>query len=245
MFQAASMTRGIYEDAFAAAPAAKAGVSPEVLLVNHHLLAAHLIAQAVSSARTDAPVTTVLISPDHFDRGRAPITTAAVGWQTPYGDLLPDTAVLKDIDSYVLPFAAEHGVANIVGFIKREIPGAKIIPILVKDGASPEMTAGVAEQLANLPGRVLVIGSFDFTHEATREKAVANDAVSLGILRRGETDAVGKVAVDSHGGLRLLMQYAKLRGLKFELLANTNSSFLADKPEQTDVTSYITGFWTR
>jgi len=63
---------GFYEQAYAAArqtPAAdKSGIKG--VLVNHHLFAASFIAETFNAVATIAPVTVLLISPNHFDAGK-------------------------------------------------------------------------------------------------------------------------------------------------------------------------------
>src|SRR3989344_9618852 len=60
------------------------------ITVNHHLLAANLVAQEFSLVETNQPIPVVLISPNHFFRGEGRIITSRYDWQTPYGVLRTD-----------------------------------------------------------------------------------------------------------------------------------------------------------
>jgi AmmeMemoRadiSam system protein B len=250
LYPAAVMTKDFYEQAFATAT----GVTPDprmtAIVVNHHLLAPFLIAQAVARIATDEPVTVVLVSPDHFGRGRAPITSSAIArWDTPYGIVEPAMDIIvplaNTVDLYERPFPLEHGIFNVTGFIKHSLPNARIMPIIIKDNASTERTAALAEVVMRLKGRVIVIGSFDFTHESTMQQAQINDAKSIAILQAGDATQAEKIAVDSHAGIRFLMQYAELTKSHFTLLANSNSAVITGNHAQTDVTSYVTGYWAQ
>ena len=114
------------------------------LIVNHHLLADKLIVRGLYLGATDKPITIVLLSPNHFGRGYGPITVAAKDWRTPAGYLHADQNVIDalakakaaEIDDR--PFELEHGVTNILPFIKKLYPRAKIVPIIIKDGLSNE-----------------------------------------------------------------------------------------------------------
>jgi AmmeMemoRadiSam system protein B len=220
-----------------------------IVLVNHHLLASHLIARALSVVASEEPIIVVLVAPDHFSLGVAPATSVIARWPTPFGTIEPATDVINRLTSRRVvhlqerPFIREHGITNITMFIKKVLPRAKLAPIVVRDDASAAAVVVLAEAIADLPGRVLVIGSFDFTHDATDTVARTQDDRSLAILTGADAAAADGIAVDSVPGVRLLMDIAKRRELQFTVLDMTNSSRILGQPDRTDVTSYITGFW--
>lgn len=245
---------GFYEQAFAGVASESIRPEPGVtgILVNHHLLAPQLIARALSHAASDEEVTVVLIAPDHFDAGAAPMTTVSAYWPTPFGTIGPDIDASEVLTGtgYVLvqpePFHREHGVTNLTAFIRRLMPDALLVPLIVKNGAPEQAVAAVADALAALPEQVLFIGSFDFTHDATMAQAETNDARSIPIIRSLDAGRVSEVAVDSHAGLDLFLRVMRARGAEvFTFLDSTNSARITGNHDQTDVTSYITGLFTR
>jgi AmmeMemoRadiSam system protein B len=220
------------------------------IIVNHHLLAPELIVEALSFAATDEPLTVVLIAPDHFNAGAAPITTGYVRFTTPYGDIEPDIQAIGKLveGDFVLgqdePFEQEHGIFNITAFIKRLMPNATIVPLIVKDTVPSEALRDVSLAIQDIEGDILVVGSFDFTHHATMREAELNDAHSAAILRKLDYGRIDEIAVDSHAGLSLVMRTMMLlQAHTFTVLNSTNSARVTKQYGQTDVTSYITGLF--
>lgn len=248
-FQSYFMQPTFVDNAFASVGSVSAQPAASMVLVNHHLLASQLIARALAQVATHEPVTVVLIAPDHFAAGAAPITSVIARWPTSHGMIEADSETINALASRGVihlqgsPFGREHGITNITMFIARALPRATLVPIIVRDNASASVVDACAKAIAQLPGRVIVVGSFDFTHEATDAIARRNDVQSLRILEEGNPDTAGAVIVDGPGGIRMLMRIASMRGLRFTLLDATNSARITGNLAQTDVTSYITGYW--
>lgn len=245
------MTPAFVEDAFTSVGAGKPSVGVRMMLVNHHLLAPRLIAQTVLSGIDSSPPVVVLISPDHFSRGAAPISSVIAVWPTPFGNIrpaIPEIELLakeKVVHLEDPPFYNEHGITNITMFIAHAFPDARLMPIIVKSTANDRSIEALAERLATLEGNVLIVGSFDFTHDATEEQALRNDALSLKILSQGELERSRDITVDSNAGIRLMMSVARLQNLSFRLLERSSSAVVLRDTKRTDVTSYITGVWSK
>jgi AmmeMemoRadiSam system protein B len=249
LFPSYFMQSSFVDGAFDAIGDVSARPDAALVLVNHHLLASHLIARVLGAVATDEPTAVVVVSPDHFASGIAPATSVIARWPTPYGTLEPGIGALTELASsgavhlMELPFAREHGITNVTMFIARAVPNARLVPVIIRDDAPVNAVERLATSIAGLPGRVLVVGSFDFTHDATDAVARANDERSLGILQDGVPENAGGIVTDSRPGIRLLMRIAQLRELRFILSEMTNSARVLQQPGRTDVTSYITGFW--
>jgi len=219
----------------------------KILLINHHLLAPHLIARALLGVATKNKQTVVLISPNHFSAGDGFAITTLYPWKTSYGVLTADRELIKQlvragVTIDPVPFQREHGISNIIPFIKHSLPNARIVPIMVRDTANPREIDVLAQ---TLPSDVLVIGSFDFSHEVTSSVADTQDAQAIATLKAFDITAVSDLSLDSRPGLRFLMQYAALQDKRrFVLLGATNSAKILKRPDQPDVTSYITGYFT-
>ncbi len=217
-------------------------------IVNHHLLSLRTIADVLHQFRTDKPVIVVLLSPDHFFAGRGLITTTLYDWKTPYGVLAADAETITSLTQAnlvtidPLPFDHEHGISGIVPLIKKEMPQARIIPIIFKDTVSIERAREFARTIAPLlPKDTIVIASLDFSHNAPSVVAQERDEVSKKVIQGFEYDHISEVSVDSRPALAVLMQIMDEYGArKFELFENTNSAKLIGK-DIPDATSYITG----
>ena len=227
--------------------------NPGGVFVNHHLLAPNLIAEGLAAVTTDKMITVVLISPNHFSRGRGSFTTTSFDWQTPYGVLESDKDILGEllenevITLDTLPFEQEHGVSAIVPFIKKSLPNAKIIPILVKEYASAEDLDKLVNQLhRSLPKDALVVGSFDFSHYLTDNAADFTDYKNLAVINNFDYEGLDFMDVDSKKGLELMLKLMEKRGYqKFNLIEHTNSGKITKDPDLTETTSYIIGTFTK
>jgi len=226
--------------------------SAKGLIVSHHLLADELIAKAFQAVSSAEDLTIVLISPDHFDHGSGLISSSNCDWRTPYGVLSADTSIIKKLEQNKLvvaenePFAEEHGIFNLIPFIKKSFPRAKLVPLILKDKIKPEFSYKLAQELKNvLPQNSLVVASVDFTHELSGLAADFHDAKSLSVLSSFDYSGLDRVDVDSKPTLRALLRYLDLvKAKKFTMLDNSNSAKLLSNPKILDATSYITGYFT-
>ena len=102
----------------------------------HHLLAGHLIAEALEILVPQQPEVVIIIGPNHFNRG-GKVITGLYGWQTPLGTVSPEV----DIVSFLLEkglavrdeeaLSNEHSVGAIVPLLKYYLPQTKIVPIIL------------------------------------------------------------------------------------------------------------------
>lgn len=222
------------------------------ILINHHLLAPHFIAQAFTAAATTSPVTVVLLSPNHFGVGSGQVLTSRYSWQTPYGELKPDFELIDKLvrSGQVAvdekPFEKEHGISNVVAFVKRSLPNAKVVPIIVKDTLSPNRADKLAELLATAtPENSVIAGSFDFSHYQTLEVANQHDQASLAVVQSLNWQATEDLDIDSRPGLRIFLQLLHKKGAKrFTLLKHSNSALITGNLSAPETTSYITGYFT-
>ena len=223
------------------------------ILVNHHLLASHLIATTMETVATTKPVTVVLISPNHFSSGNNQIISTSNKWDTPYGVLESDCHSIEKlavqglftIDTF--PFKNEHGISGIVPFIKKSIPNAKIIPIIVKDTLSEKDVIAFIESLHNTLGDdIIVIGSFDFSHYLPDTVAEFHDAQSISVIKNFDYSGLKKMEIDSIPGIEILMRYMQMtQANHFMLTANTNSAKVLEDFSIEETTSYITGTFSK
>lgn len=221
------------------------------ITVNHHLLVPNLIARAfLTVSKQQTPDTILLISPNHFDAGRHTILLSSAEWQTPYGTLMPNLSVIKNLSAEGLtidepPFEKEHGIYNIVSFIKKVFQTTKIVPIILKESLKPEQSKLLAELLQKtLPKNTLIILSADFSHYTTNAQAMINDKKTIGVIQKLDINSVRDLAIDTHPGLELFLHLMNLYGAKnWTLLDNTNAEQIIGRTPEEGVTSYINGFF--
>ncbi len=219
------------------------------IIVNHHLLAPNLIAKTINMMATTSPVTVVLVSPNHFSAGQGQIISSLFKWDTPYGMLdndcetvakLEKQGVIK-IDEY--PFRKEHGISGIAPFIKKSLPNAKVIPIIVKETLSEnDLTTFIDSLYAIVGSSTLILGSFDFSHYLPDNVAKFHDEKSIAVIRNFDYAGLKTIETDSVPGLEIVLRYMEKEGaLHFDLTANTNSSRILHDPTIEETTSYVDG----
>ncbi len=219
------------------------------IFVNHHLLAPHLIASTMNAIATEEKVTVVLISPNHFSSGSGQIISTLNKWDTPYGVLDSDCGNISELEAQgilkidTFPFKKEHGISGIVPFIKKSLPNAKIIPIIIKDTISKKDIITFVESIHDtLGGNVIVVGSFDFSHYLPDNVAEFHDAQSISVIKNFDYVGLQKMETDSIPGVEIVMRYMQKIGANhFTLTANTNSAQIIKDVSIEETTSYITG----
>ena len=225
------------------------------IIVNHHLLADKLIARGLYLGATDRPITIVLLSPNHFSNGYGSVIAAEKDWRTPAGYLHADQNVIdalakvKAVEVDDRPFETEHGITNILPFIRKLYPQAKIVPIMIKDGLSNAR----GDQLVNglfsiLPENSLVIASLDFSHYRTSAEADKFDRQTLSVITGNDYDKIAVLNknnqpdnVDSAPTLRIMLELMSKKNSKFVTLDHTNADKLTGNLASKDNTSYIVG----
>jgi AmmeMemoRadiSam system protein B len=248
--------KDFYEEAYQAAK--KQAMGPhyagdaKAIIVNHHLLAASFIAETFNSVATMAPLTVLLISPNHFDAGKADVITSVEDWQTPYGVLSADRQLINQLTTGGLanveesPFDQEHGVTGIVAFIKRSLPNAKVVPLIFNNRMTLREVLALADKYYQaLPNSVLIDGSFDFSHYLPSSAADFHDLDSLAAATDFDFSKIYRLDMNSRPGLAFFLELLKDGGdQNFTLLENSNSAKLVRR-DILETTSYIDGYFTQ
>lgn len=227
------------------------------LIVNHHLLASKFIAQGICQIASHKKITIVLISPNHFNHGDS-IVVSNYDWHTPYGILRADTEIIKKLAKSKIisidenPFEYEHGIYNITPFIKKAIPNATIIPILIKDNVSPEKKEALIKLLKeNFSKDAIIVASLDFSHYLTSDEADKMDIQTLEIINKLDFNKIKDLNpngnpdnIDSKPTLEILLNLMSENvANNFELLAHSNSAKLIGNLDLKETTSYIVGYF--
>lgn len=220
-----------------------------ILVVNHHLLAPHLIADTLKTVDSQSIKNIIILSPNHFSRGSQDILWGNFSWKTPFGILesIQDTPESEEVfsDSAKI-FQNEHGVSGIVGFLKYAFPQAHISSVLQKDSTPIEKSTALAKDIFNTfkAEDTLIILSIDVSHDLFPQISKFHDITTIEAFKKWDTQNFHRLDVDSIPSIRTVFYLAELWDMMdFQLLHHTNSSEITQNPYQPDTTSYITGYF--
>ncbi|MFA6161676.1 MAG: AmmeMemoRadiSam system protein B [Patescibacteria group bacterium] len=234
--------------------------SPIAGVVNHHVLAADILAQFFKTIKTTRPdfETFIIISPDHFSRGRG-VSTHGLTYVTPAGDAVVRKRWVFELGKIGVwdgtdkrAFENEHGVGALVPFIEREYPQAKILPLFLRADVKLDQAKQIGEALAKLSDeKTFVVVSSDMSHGLKEFDAAQRDVETLQWLRNGNWDRLTSATdknTDSAVGFAVLHAYLQKKlplgkGGQggFLLLSHKQSTDYVADP--TNVTTYISGVW--
>lgn len=221
-------------------------------IVSHHLLAESEIAELFGKLKGQSPKVVVLVGPNHFNAGSAPILVSLASFETPFGDLSNNTALGSKMAKLGLavneeePFNTEHSISALVGYVKLAFPESLITPLIIKRGSSLQQAEILGEWLAkNLPEDSLVIVSADFSHHFNLEKTLINDQKNLEILKSFDLTKIEDMEIDSKQSLALLFSYLEQKKAQQLNYFYTNASFLLNNKEYEDVTSYFFSYYLK
>lgn len=246
---------------FIAALEAAASIDPlpytvSGLILPHHLLAADLIAQGFACARKGGYRRVVVLTPDHFNRGRTPFSVPGRDFLTSLGTALLDregaAALLRnDMVSESNLFSHEHGVQALLPFIVHHFPDALVLPVAIGRDSQPDEWRALSRSLESLVGTgTLIVQSTDFSHYLNKEETARRDAESIAVLLSHAPERTLSLHqpdnIDSKGALFVQMTLQKALGASPVLLAHSSSfEYNAAEAEKSGGTSYITAAYTR
>lgn len=233
-------------------PSAASAKKISALIVPHHDLVKDQRATLFDEAAAliPAPRTVILLSPNHYESGRADIQTSNQTWDLSTGQISPDLPVLDALVAQNVAakepgsFTNEHGIKLILPDIKSHFPEAQIVPIIFKmDTPAAKLTA-LEEALEKNCADCLAIASVDFSHYQPATLANLHDGLTERALANLDTDALlAKAEVDSPPALAFLTLWAKSHGTeKFVLKDHTNSGVIANNPD-IETTTHLFGWY--
>jgi len=149
-----------------------------------------------------------VIGPDHFERGKAVVSTANLPFLTPFGKLDIDEAVIKDllktgvaIDNEAIQ---DHSIGVQAIFIKKFFPKARIVPLILKANTNDEIIKKIAEVIARYRDRATVVISVDFSHYQPYDYAEILDGISEEMIKDLNFNNFTLRYVDSPASMKLL-----------------------------------------
>jgi len=217
----------------------------------HHLLAKEIIQKFFKSLSLKGkPKTIVLLSPDHFN-------SKALCQKISFITLNPQTKSFKNlkVDNLLLKNLAEendfcfsnssierdHGIINLLPYIKNYFPEAKILPILVPSEISRKQIDFFIKTLnsQSFPSLVL-IASVDFSHYFPKSIAQFHDKKAIRVLLNFEKEEFETLEVDCWQCLYGVRLFARLQNKeKPKIIAYKNSSDFLKNSQVEKTTSYF------
>lgn len=250
------------------------GSGVKAVIIPHHLLVEPYMEKFYGQLAGVHPEwkRIVIISPNHFNYGARAVRSAlklegddghggtfAMAIDQEAVQKLADLGAVNLEDKY---YEREHGVFVQDKFLDKYFPEAKVVPVIIKNGANLDSLQRLAHGLIQLDdGQTLFLFSVDFSHYTDEDSSVKNDQRTLGWLESmgGRSDleqltllrknaismdnrSADSVAVDSPESLWILSELAEKDNWKFHLWARTSSASFAGMKDPTQNTSHIFGW---
>ena len=222
-------------------------------VVPHHLLAKEIIEDFFSYLSSQGkPETIVILSPDHFKSGilnkdKSTFTTINLESDKKlFNNIRVDKLLgIKLINENKTTFnnsaiLYDHGITNLLPFIKKYLPETNILPILIPEDISQKQIEQLVKTInKNTSPSTVMIASVDFSHYLPRRAADFHDKKSIRTLLNFEQNGFENIEVDCWQALYAARLFAKLRQKEIpRIIAHKNSvDFLNFELEET--TSYF------
>ncbi|MFM2129977.1 MAG: hypothetical protein RL477_1523 [Pseudomonadota bacterium] len=206
-------------------PVPKAIIAPHAGYVYSGAIAATAYAQFLPIA--DRIRRVVLLGPSHRVGFRGLAVTTATVYETPLGSVPLDRAAAAALKA--LPAVVEHDAAHVpehslevhVPFLQTILPSFTLLPIVVGD-ANPAQVAAVLDAVWGGPETVIVISS-DLSHYEPYEVAQRIDGATANAIVQLDGNAIPDHGACGRRPVRGLLELARRRGLRCELLDLRNS----------------------
>jgi poly-gamma-glutamate synthesis protein (capsule biosynthesis protein) len=223
-------------------------------IVCHHFLARDLLAEFFAGIDATEVKRVILVGPDHFKidapQHRA-FFTSARPWRTPFGLVEADAEFIQaliDAEGAVLNdriFMREHSIYILVPFIKKALPEARIVPLILPNGTDYGKFRQFGQRLRQLspPGTIMIVSS-DFAHGVNQTTARRQDEQSLGALKNLQEKNISRITCDCRPGVATLLGFLGNQKHKLVVLKNkTSLDFGSDTPH--NLTSYLTAYYLK
>jgi AmmeMemoRadiSam system protein B len=220
------------------------------VVVPHHLVADDLIAETLARVGDQEISQIVLIGPNHFELGNAPVTTSNRAWVSPIGVVVPDHTLIDALvaqTTYVkndpLVMEQEHGHASVMPFLSYYFPNVPVTPLALSMKLTREELSDLATRLAARDdGTTLYVATIDFSHYLSAAEARERDQKTAELIRTKNTEGImmlNSQYLDSPRSLVLLMEVLDQLGYHTPVIHHTSNTadYLYDY--HGEVTSYF------
>jgi len=240
----------LFERAIESASAMPAEGRVTGLITPHHLLAADLIAAGFAMIKERDLDRIIILTPDHYHRGRTIFSVPGRDFLTALGPVPLDREGVERLKKLILVgesnlFSHEHGVQALLPFVARLFPGVPVLPVAIGTRSGPEDWRELGAALAPLAGEgALVVQSTDFSHYLDRDRTAACDAESAAVIASGDPERVLSLRqpshIDSRGALYVQMTLQRELGAEPSTAAHASSfDYDEQEAEKSGGTSYF------
>lgn len=221
-------------------------------VVPHHLLAKKIIEnffKYISSK--EKPQNIILLSPDHFNATNfigKPFISVDPDIKE-FHNLIVNNHLLQKLNNHNLAFDSsvitrEHGITELLPFIKKYLPRSSILPIIISFTASKEDVEKLIKTINIYAGsQTIIVASVDFSHYLPPQVADFHDIKSIATLIDFKENDFENLEVDSWQALYGTRFFAKLQGKEFPNIIGRgkSSDFLEfdDSIATEGITSYF------
>jgi len=219
-------------------------------VVPHHLVAEKIIRKFfLEISQNVKPETIIILSPDHFK-------VANFSAQKGLISLAPETAEFNElaVDKELLAFlyykkligannsalALEHGITNLLPYIKQYLPETKILSLVIPQDYSINDLQKIIDDLFLSGEKFFILASTDFSHYLLEEAASFHDVKSARVLVNFEEEEFSNLEVDCPlclVGTRYLAKLQQAENYKF--IGQANSADLVKTIDEEGTTSYL------
>lgn len=234
------ISRDYFDQAYDRSQQAISPPSGEVVagIIPHHLFVKEHLASWFDNLDDDYE-TVIIIGPNHFNRGTSNFITASLDWSTPYGILNIDQELLAKIKNSLeitidnQTMQNEHSITGLVPFIKKSLPQAILIPIIVKEKIAFQDLDLLVEVLQKIKQqkKILMIASVDFSHEQNLAISNEQDKESAQIISNYDYENLLIAKLDSPSSIYTIMKYSQNIEAQPYFVGHTNTSKLLGQPE--------------
>jgi len=211
-------------------------------ILPHHMIVKDRIDYFLKNIKGDYEAV-VLIAPNHMARGVSKIIISDEAMETSFGKLeissTLETALAKKYPVENDPVSKEFAVQDLAPLIKRNMPRAKFVPIILKSNLSADEAKNLAENIYSIvdPKKTLVLATVDFSHYLPAYAGEFHDLKSRSVLESFDFERIYDLEVDSRPALYALSKYLERAGAqKSELSFATNSGFLSGNEDEPGTT---------
>lgn len=226
-------------------PFAASGVVP------HHLMAKEIIEDFFKELSLKGNYKTiVLLSPDHFNRGALCDKSAFIALEQgskEFVDFKVDNSLLKGLcdraeicpnNSFV---SLDHGITNLLPYIKEYFPQSKLLPILIPSNISEDQIIQLITAIDSYnSSQIIVLASVDFSHYLPKTAAEFHDVKSIRALLNFEKENFQNLEVDCWQCLYGARLFAELRQKESpKIIRYSNSADFSTNKNAEETTSYF------
>jgi len=223
----------------------KGGITP------HHLLAGGMIADFFRLVSESNPDVLIILGPNHSGEGVKLVHTALADWNTPFGVLQADAAIINElIESGMVTedlelLEKDHSISALIPYVKYFMPDTTIVPLLMTGTDRIETASGLGKKLGQIADerKALIIASVDFSHYLSLKEADKKDEVTKKALLRRDIQQIRAMDNDYMDSpisiITLLYAMEEIGAENQQIIAHDNSARISGSSFD-NTTSYFT-----